>query len=173
MSSGLAAWNMEWPLDLQNRLVEQYLCGTGSEKLLLLEHEPVYTIGRTRDQSSLRSASAAPSGFRDQSRADKRPGTDPASLLPIPSWTSIATDGIFIAICDFLKKSSSSPAGVRRGRATAEKVSPVSGSATGKSHRLASESDAGWPCTGSHSTWTGRRSSRSCILRHAGSLAWK
>ena len=35
------------------RLVSEYLAGAGGEKLLLLEHEPVYTIGRTRDQSSL------------------------------------------------------------------------------------------------------------------------
>ena len=41
-------------LEIQNRLVEDLLAGTGGEVLLLLEHEPVYTIGRTRDQSSLR-----------------------------------------------------------------------------------------------------------------------
>ncbi len=42
-------------LEIQNRLVADLLAGTGEEVLLLLEHEPVYTIGRTRDQSSLRS----------------------------------------------------------------------------------------------------------------------
>ena len=41
-------------LEIQNRHVEDLLAGTGGEVLLLLEHEPVYTIGRTRDQSSLR-----------------------------------------------------------------------------------------------------------------------
>lgn len=41
-------------LDIQNRHVEDLISGTGGEILLLLEHEPVYTIGRTRDQSSLR-----------------------------------------------------------------------------------------------------------------------
>ena len=41
-------------LEIQNRHVEDLLEGTGGEVLLLLEHEPVYTIGRTRDQSSLR-----------------------------------------------------------------------------------------------------------------------
>lgn len=41
-------------LEIQNRHVEELLAGTGGEVLLLLEHEPVYTIGRTRDQSSLR-----------------------------------------------------------------------------------------------------------------------
>ena len=54
-------------LDLQNRFVGEYLSGTASEKLLLLEHEPVYTIGRTRDQSSLRSPKALPHpGLRNQ-----------------------------------------------------------------------------------------------------------
>ena len=41
-------------LEIQNRLVDELIAGTGEETLLLLEHEPVYTIGRTRDQSSLR-----------------------------------------------------------------------------------------------------------------------
>ena len=41
-------------LEIQNRHIEDLLAGTGGEVLLLLEHEPVYTIGRTRDQSSLR-----------------------------------------------------------------------------------------------------------------------
>lgn len=41
-------------LDIQNRHVEDLILGSGGEVLLLLEHEPVYTIGRTRDQSSLR-----------------------------------------------------------------------------------------------------------------------
>ncbi|MCX6969682.1 MAG: lipoyl(octanoyl) transferase LipB [Verrucomicrobia bacterium] len=41
-------------LDIQNRHVEDLISGSGGGVLLLLEHEPVYTIGRTRDQSSLR-----------------------------------------------------------------------------------------------------------------------
>jgi lipoyl(octanoyl) transferase len=38
---------------LQNALVEEIRAGRKPEQFLLLEHEPVYTIGRTRDQSSL------------------------------------------------------------------------------------------------------------------------
>lgn len=41
-------------LEVQVRLVDDLIAGCGEETLLLLEHEPVYTIGRTRDQSSLR-----------------------------------------------------------------------------------------------------------------------
>lgn len=40
-------------LALQNRLVEQRLAGEISDRVLFLEHDPVYTIGRTRDRSSL------------------------------------------------------------------------------------------------------------------------
>ena len=41
-------------LKRQNAAVEAILEGTGGESLFLLEHAPVYTIGRLRDQSSLR-----------------------------------------------------------------------------------------------------------------------
>ena len=41
-------------LELQGRTVEELRAGSGRETLFLLEHDSVYTIGRTRDQSSLR-----------------------------------------------------------------------------------------------------------------------
>ena len=47
-------------LDLQNSLLEDLLAGRGEETLLLLEHDPVYTIGRTRDQTSLGAAMPHP-----------------------------------------------------------------------------------------------------------------
>ena len=40
-------------LALQTDLVEARRAGSAPDTLLLLEHEPVYTIGRTRDRSSL------------------------------------------------------------------------------------------------------------------------
>jgi lipoyl(octanoyl) transferase len=46
----------EAALALQERLVGQVQRGESDETLILLEHEPVYTIGRTRDRSSLREA---------------------------------------------------------------------------------------------------------------------
>ncbi|MCX6961526.1 MAG: octanoyltransferase, partial [Verrucomicrobia bacterium] len=46
----------EAALALQEQLVGQVQSGESDETLILLEHEPVYTIGRTRDRSSLREA---------------------------------------------------------------------------------------------------------------------
>jgi len=46
----------EAALAVQERLVGQVQNGEADETLILLEHEPVYTIGRTRDRSSLREA---------------------------------------------------------------------------------------------------------------------
>jgi lipoyl(octanoyl) transferase len=46
--------SFESALDLQENLVAEVQAGRAEETLVLLEHEPVYTIGRTRDRSSLR-----------------------------------------------------------------------------------------------------------------------
>lgn len=46
--------SFEAALALQENLVTELQSGRGEETLVLLEHEPVYTIGRTRDRSSLR-----------------------------------------------------------------------------------------------------------------------
>ncbi len=43
-------------LSLQERLLAQRQAGEIPDTILFLEHEPVYTIGRTRDRSSLRDA---------------------------------------------------------------------------------------------------------------------
>lgn len=45
-------------LDLQQELAAKRLAGEIDDTILLLEHDPVYTIGRTRDQSSLKEAAA-------------------------------------------------------------------------------------------------------------------
>jgi lipoyl(octanoyl) transferase len=45
--------SFEAALALQERFAGRLIEGCGDEVLLLLEHEPVYTIGRTRDRSSL------------------------------------------------------------------------------------------------------------------------
>ena len=46
--------SFEAALALQENLVAELQSGRADETLVLLEHEPVYTIGRTRDRSSLR-----------------------------------------------------------------------------------------------------------------------
>jgi lipoyl(octanoyl) transferase len=71
-------------LDLQNRLVGEYLSGAGNEKLLLLEHEPVYTIGRTRDQSSLRSLKALPHPVFEINRGGQATWHGPGQLVVYP-----------------------------------------------------------------------------------------
>lgn len=47
-------------LALQEKTVSEILSGNRGETIIILEHEPVYTIGRMRDQSSLK----APSSLR-------------------------------------------------------------------------------------------------------------
>ena len=74
----------EKTLDLQNRLVSEYLAGAGSEKLLLLEHEAVYTIGRTRDQSSLRSAQTLPHPVFEINRGGQATWHGPGQLVVYP-----------------------------------------------------------------------------------------
>ena len=41
-------------LELQEKTVSDILSGSGTDTIIILQHEPVYTIGRLRDQSSLR-----------------------------------------------------------------------------------------------------------------------
>ena len=71
-------------LDLQNRCVDDYLSGTGGEKLLLLEHESVYTIGRTRDQSSLGSSNALPHPVFEINRGGQATWHGPGQLVAYP-----------------------------------------------------------------------------------------
>ncbi len=71
-------------LDLQNRLVEEYLSGEGSEKLLLLEHESVYTMGRTRNQSSLRGSKALPHPVFEINRGGQATWHGPGQLVAYP-----------------------------------------------------------------------------------------
>lgn len=47
-------------LAMQENAVAAILSGESGDTVFLLEHEPVYTIGRLRDQASLRSAATLP-----------------------------------------------------------------------------------------------------------------
>jgi lipoyl(octanoyl) transferase len=72
-------------LALQENLVaEKRANHTLSDELLLLEHEPVYTIGRTPDQSSLRGASRLPHPLFSINRGGQATYHGPGQLIGYP-----------------------------------------------------------------------------------------
>ena len=73
-SVGWAVWITQKALALQEELVARKLADPAEpDHLLLLEHEPVYTIGRTPDRSSLpRSRAPATSAGHDHSHSVTR-----------------------------------------------------------------------------------------------------
>ena len=66
-------------LALQERIV-----GEKEDALLLLEHEPVFTIGRTADQSSLRDPAALPAPLIIISRGGQATWHGPGQLVGYP-----------------------------------------------------------------------------------------
>jgi lipoyl(octanoyl) transferase len=68
-------------LALQESLVEA-LSGGGAETLVLLQHEPVYTIGRTRDRSSL--GVAPPHPVHEINRGGQATYHGPGQLVGYP-----------------------------------------------------------------------------------------
>lgn len=71
-------------LRLQEQHVDAILTGTGGDTVLLLEHEPVYTIGRLRDQSSLRDAAALPFPVYETNRGGQATYHGPGQLTGYP-----------------------------------------------------------------------------------------
>lgn len=79
---------VEWPgfvpyaegLARQEELHARRRAGGISDTLVLLEHDPVYTIGRTRDQSSLGSAALLPHPVHEISRGGKATYHGPGQL---------------------------------------------------------------------------------------------
>ena len=71
-------------LDLQNQLVSDHIASSEGEHLLLLEHEPVYTIGRTRDQSSLREPDHLPHPVFETNRGGQATWHGPGQLVAYP-----------------------------------------------------------------------------------------
>jgi lipoyl(octanoyl) transferase len=69
---------------LQEQHVEAILGGTGGDTILLLEHEPVYTIGRLRDQSSLRDATSLPHPVFETNRGGQATYHGPGQLVGYP-----------------------------------------------------------------------------------------
>ena len=71
-------------LRLQQQHVDAILAGTGQDTILLLEHEPVYTIGRLRDQSSLRDAGMLPHPVFETNRGGQATYHGPGQLVGYP-----------------------------------------------------------------------------------------
>jgi lipoyl(octanoyl) transferase len=71
-------------LRLQEQHVAAILAGGGCETILLLEHEPVYTIGRLRDQSSLRDSSSLPHPVFETNRGGQATYHGPGQLVGYP-----------------------------------------------------------------------------------------
>jgi lipoyl(octanoyl) transferase len=68
-------------LELQNELVEQRRRDEIGDTVLLLEHEPVYTIGRTRDRSSLRDPENLPYPVFETNRGGQATFHGPGQLV--------------------------------------------------------------------------------------------
>ncbi|MEM6916559.1 MAG: lipoyl(octanoyl) transferase LipB [Verrucomicrobiota bacterium] len=71
-------------LKLQEDLVEQRKEGLVEDTVLLLEHEPVYTIGRTRDRSSLRDPDTLPHPIVETNRGGQATFHGPGQLVGYP-----------------------------------------------------------------------------------------
>jgi len=68
-------------LRLQETTLAEIRSGACHGRLFLLEHEPVYTIGRTRDQSSLLAASLLPHPVREINRGGQATYHGPGQLV--------------------------------------------------------------------------------------------
>jgi len=71
-------------LRLQENHVDAILSGTGGDVVILLEHEPVYTIGRLRDQSSLGDSSILPFPVFETNRGGQATYHGPGQLVGYP-----------------------------------------------------------------------------------------
>ena len=79
-----APLSYEEGLRLQQQHLAAILAGTGGDTILLLEHEPVYTIGRLRDQSSLRDPAALPFPVFETNRGGQATYHGPGQLVGYP-----------------------------------------------------------------------------------------
>jgi lipoyl(octanoyl) transferase len=71
-------------LRLQQQHVAAILAGEGPDTILLMEHEPVYTIGRLRDQASLGSATSLPHPVFETNRGGQATYHGPGQLVGYP-----------------------------------------------------------------------------------------
>jgi lipoyl(octanoyl) transferase len=81
----LGRMNFADALQLQERIVAQKRNEPNvADTILLLEHDPVYTIGRTPDQTSLRDASHLPHPFFQINRGGQATYHGPGQLMGYP-----------------------------------------------------------------------------------------
>ena len=71
-------------LALQESLVASHLAGDAPDTLLLLEHDPVYTIGRTLDRSSLGDPALLPAPLVEIGRGGQATWHGPGQLVGYP-----------------------------------------------------------------------------------------
>ena len=71
-------------LRLQHETVDLRLAGEIPDTVLLLEHEPVYTIGRLRDQSSLRDSTLLPHPVHETNRGGQATYHGPGQITGYP-----------------------------------------------------------------------------------------
>jgi len=71
-------------LTLQEELVRNRIEGSGSDRLLLLEHHPVYTMGRARDESSLGDEECLPHPVHRTNRGGQATYHGPGQLVGYP-----------------------------------------------------------------------------------------
>ncbi len=74
----------EQGLRLQQERIDAILAGSGHDTIILLEHEPVYTIGRLRDQSSLRDPATLPFPVFETNRGGQATYHGPGQLVGYP-----------------------------------------------------------------------------------------
>jgi lipoyl(octanoyl) transferase len=71
-------------LRLQEETVDAILGGSKSDTIFLLEHQPVYTIGRLRDRSSLRDPSFLPHAVHETNRGGQATYHGPGQIVGYP-----------------------------------------------------------------------------------------
>ena len=69
---------------LQEKTVAEILAGEKTDTIFLLEHQPVYTIGRLRDRSSLRDPSSLPFPVHETNRGGQATYHGPGQLVGYP-----------------------------------------------------------------------------------------
>ena len=83
-SQWLGRISYEAALQIQESLVHQKIAGDPVNHLLLLEHDPVYTMGRNRDESSLREEESLPHPVHRTNRGGQATFHGPGQLVGYP-----------------------------------------------------------------------------------------